>query len=581
MKDESNTSGPRRGRHRGRWWALVVAGCLVTAPAGLPAAADEHDAPAAPGPEVPGVASSPYGDRDRNRVQDELDTAVASLAEGHRLTVIVLFSRPVDDSLVAELRSQLGDFTLKARWTVVDGISADLTASQVLSLARRPDVVQVEPERRFTTAMDTARHWYGVDKAVTDFGVTGDRDGSDRSYSRNDVVACVIDTGIDATHVDLDGGQVIGWRDYVLGLTTPYDDHGHGTHVAGILAGQGDGSRAYRGVAPGAALVGVKVLNAAGTGTTTAIINGVDFCVSNRAVFNIRIISMSLGSAGSSDGRDALSTAVNRAADAGVLPSVAAGNSGPDASTIGSPAAAAKALTVCSLADVGERGFFVSSFSSRGPTADGRVKPDLCAPGHNVTAPKSMSGSGYVTFSGTSMATPFASGVAALMLDANSALTPGDLKSRLMGTAEDWRSAGADIDTGRGRMQAYEAVKSAAASSGTGPAVPAHYRSNYQTLGGTGAGDDWAFNVTRVDYPVALTAIVPGAWLLKDFDVHLYAPGGALVASSRSLGRQETVTFSPAVTGTYTARVRSKQGSGSYYLDFSYGGTAPTLRVNR
>ncbi len=117
----------------------------------------------------------------------------------------------------------------------------------------------------------------------------------------------------------------------------------------------------------------------------------------------MRVVNLSLSSSGSSDGTDSMSVAVSRAFDNGVLPVVAAGNEGPPTSTVGSPGAAAKAVTVCSMADTGENGFFVSSFSSRGATADGRVKPDLCAPGHRVTAPGANTGNSYVIYSGTSM----------------------------------------------------------------------------------------------------------------------------------------------------------------------------------
>lgn len=551
--------------------ALTAAALAGAAVAAKPPAGPPEEAPAR-GPDVAGVRSSPYADRDRNRVYDELDAAVRRLAPGERVTAIVLFTRPLGRPDVAQLQERYGGFPVNAVWSVVNGFSAELTKAQIEALSRRDDVVQVEPERVYTADMGTARRWYGVDKAKADFGLDGDRNGNVKSFSATDIGICVIDTGIDAAHVDLDQGQVIGWKDYVNGRTTPYDDHGHGTHVAGIAAGQGDGNSAYRGNAHGASLVGVKVLNSAGSGTTTNIISGVDFCVSNRSVYGIRVINMSLGSSGSSDGTDSLSTAVNNAYDAGVLPAVAAGNSGPAAFTIGSPAAAAKALTVCSLADPGEKGFFVSSFSSRGPTADGRTKPDVCAAGHAVTAAKAGSGNGYTTLSGTSMATPFVAGVAALMLDANPALTPGDLKTKITSTTEEWRSPGADIDTGFGRLQAYEAIKSAGGYTGTGPAVPTHGRTGEQTLSGTGATHRWTFGVTTTAYPVALTLIVPGASSSKDFDLYLYSPSGTLLGSSESVTRQETIAILPSSTGTYEARVKSYTGSGNYFLDVSYGG---------
>ncbi len=561
---------------------VAVAAAFAVATLATAAAAKTYE-PETPeparGPDVAGVASSPYADVDRNRIYDDLDARLRSLGARDRVTAIVLLTRPVSEHDLAQLQAQYGGFAVNARWDVVNGFSAELSRGQVLAFARRPDVVQVEAERVFHTTMSTARRWYGVDKAKTDFGVNGDRNGSLKSFTSGDVNVCVIDTGIDAAHADLNEGQVIGWKDYVGGRTSPYDDHGHGTHVAGIVAGQGDANSAYRGSAHGASLVGVKVLGADGSGSTTNIINGVNFCVNNKTAYGVRIINMSLGSSGSSDGTDSLSTAVNNAFDKGILPVVAAGNAGPAAYTIGSPAAAAKALTVCSLADPGERGFFVSSFSSRGPTADGRTKPDICGAGHNVTAPQANSSTGYVAMSGTSMATPFVAGTAALMLDANYGLTPTDLKSKLTSTSQDWRSSGADIDTGYGRMQSYEAIKSAGGYTGTGPAVPGHWMAG-QSLGGTAASDYWSLGVSTTAYPIALTLIIPGASSSKDFDLYLYDPSGTLVARSETATRQDTIMFTPSVTGTYRARVYSYAGSGSYYLDFSYGGSAPSLTTN-
>ena len=504
---------------------------------------------------------------------------MAARGDKERLPAIVVLTHPANDDEVRRLKADHGEFPLRARWSVLNGFAADLTKGQLTAMARRPNVVHIEPEVPVQATMGTARSRYGVDKAVVDFGVNGDRDGAAKSFTATDVVSCVLDTGIDAAHADLDQRQVIAWKDYVNGRTSPYDDNGHGTHVAGIAAGQGDANSTYRGVAPGSALVGVKVLDSAGSGTSTAIINGIDFCVANKAAYNVRVLNMSLGTSGSSDGTDAISLAANTAFDKGILPVVAAGNAGPAAYTIGSPGAAARALTVCSVADSGERGFFASPFSSRGPTADGRTKPDVCGPGHAITAPAANTGTGYTTMSGTSMATPFVAGVAALMLDANNALTPADLKVKLASTSQDWRSAGADDDTGNGRAQPYDAVKSAGGRTGTGPAGPNHYMAS-QSLGATGASDDWTFKVTTTGYPVALTLVVPGASTAKDFDLYLYNPAGSLVGRSETTARQETIAFTPTSTGTYRARVRSYKGTGSYHLDFSFGGSAPGLTTN-
>ena len=505
-----------------------------------------------------------------------LPFAQTPAAASARATWIVRLARGGSES---ELHARAGAFGVRARWHAIGGLAATLTPEQHARLARDPLVASIEPERTFHIDASTARASYGVTKAVTDFGVTGDRDGAQRTYTRNDVVSCVIDTGIDTSHVDLDQGQVIGWKDFVNGRTTPYDDNGHGTHVSAILAGQGDGNSAYRGVAPGTALVGAKAMNSSGSGTTTAIISAVQWCIDKKSTYNIRIINMSLGGSGSSNGTDALSAAVNAASDAGIVPVVAAGNDGPAASTIGSPAAAAKALTVCSIADPGVKGFSISPWSSRGPTADGRTKPDVCAPGQSITSAKAGSGNGYVTYSGTSMATPFVAGVAALMLDANPALTPSQLKYDITTTTQDWNVAGSDNETGAGRLQAYEAIKRAGGFAGTGPSAPNHYTAS-STLRASGNEDQWLVKVTSLSAPIALSLVIPSASGSKDFDLRLRAPNGTILAVSDGTTRQETVGITPAVTGNYIILVDSYVGTGGYNLDLSYLGAAPTLASN-
>src|SRR3989338_9856011 len=178
---------------------------------------------------------------------------------------------------------------------------------------------------------------------------------------------------------------------------------------------------------------------------------------------------MSIGSAGSSDGTDSTSLIVDSAVDAGLVGTVAAGNEGPKKYTIGSPAAAAKAITVGAMADVDPgvataglpaKGFYQAYFSSRGPTADGRIKPDISAPGVKITAAKAGTTNGYIEYNGTSMSSPFVAGLAGLMLQASSTLTPTEIKTKIMNTAIDWDGAGADIDYGAGRLDGYEAIKS-------------------------------------------------------------------------------------------------------------------------
>ncbi|MCS7249942.1 MAG: S8 family serine peptidase [candidate division WOR-3 bacterium] len=485
------------------------------------------------------------------------------------IPVIVLLKEAVSDILVDHLKAKIGDFSIRYRYQIIPGFAALLKKEQILQLAKEEVVHHIEYDSPVYAFLGTASSWFGVTKARNDFGVEGDRDGNVNSYSSNDIVITILDTGIDIGHYDLDGGKVIGWKDFINNRPTPYDDNGHGTHCASIAAGEGQANAAYRGVAYGAALVGVKVLNSLGSGSTSTIIAGIDWVVQNKNTYNIKILSVSLGISGSSNGQDALSLACNNAVDNGIITVVAAGNSGPARYTIGSPAAAEKVITVGAMADCGEKGFYLANFSSRGPTADGRIKPDVCGPGVNITAARSGTRNSYITYSGTSMATPFIAGVIALMLDANPNLTPTQIKNILSSTCEDWGPTNKDIDYGFGRCQAYEAIKVAGGYSGTGPIVPPHiYASEY--LGGSGRTDIWQVNVNSISYPIAITLIIPN-WSsgYPDFDLHLYNPAGTRVAYSTGTTRQEYIGYSPTTTGNYRIYVTSYSGSGNYFFDLS------------
>jgi len=173
----------------------------------------------------------------------------------------------------------------------------------------------------------------------------------------------------------------------------------------------------------------------------------------------VQVMNLSLGGSGSSDGQDALSLTCNAAVSEGVVVCVAAGNEGPTARTVGSPGAAADVITIGAT----DRSDRVASFSSRGPTRDGRVKPDLCFPGVDIVAARASGttmgtpkGEHYTAASGTSMATPHASGLAALLLQARPGATPALVKQAMMDTALD---LGADPNAqGTGRARAEHAL---------------------------------------------------------------------------------------------------------------------------
>src|SRR5215470_13411320 len=428
---------------------------------------------------APATGRADVTDRNGNRVADGLETRLSAASAAERLNVIVRFATAGDADAA---RQRLGAIGLRRHFDLVHGFSATVTPGQARLLAQMPGVLRVEEVVPVVAFMETARRDFGIDR-VQELPADGGL-----GYTGAGVGICTVDTGIFAGHeqfVAADGTtKVVGFKDFVGTSLTPYDDNGHGTHVASIAAGDGTGiddfAPTYRGVAPGARLYSAKVLDASGSGSSDKVIAGIDWCAGQPAV---DIISLSLGIAGSSDGSDLVSQAVNAAVNNGKVVVVAAGNDGAAPKTIGSPAAATLAITVgaaaewshATLLDGESDGIYLAPFSSRGPTADGRVKPDIAAPGHSIIAGYiDPSGTGlygctndcYASLSGTSMATPFVAGTVALMLQAASPFrpTPATIRAILADTAQDRGPLAAgglavkDNDWGYGLLDGYAAV---------------------------------------------------------------------------------------------------------------------------
>lgn len=281
-------------------------------------------------------------------------------------------------------------------------------------LLNRADVEKIWLDRRVHVSLSESVPLIGT----SELWVTG--------YNGTGIEIAILDTGIDETHPDLDDldddsntvdPKVIRAVDFTDDLTTD-DLYGHGTHCAGIAAGTGAASGGIiKGVAPGAWLWNVKVLNQYGWGQWSWVISGIEYAaygpdgIANTGD-EADIISMSLGGA-PTDGTDPVSLAVDAAVDAGVVVVIAAGNDW-DYFRIDSPGVARKVITV-GASDKYDK---IAYFSSKGPTIDFRVKPDVLAPGLgiNSSVPNNLFGTYYQSKSGTSMATPHVAGAAALML---------------------------------------------------------------------------------------------------------------------------------------------------------------------
>ncbi|MDQ7791682.1 MAG: S8 family peptidase [Clostridia bacterium] len=310
-------------------------------------------------------------------------------------------------------------------------------------------VASVENLERLVADPGVKRIWYDRDvRALLDVAVpTVDVPVVwEKKYRGRGVTVAVLDTGIYA-HPEL-GKRITAFHDVVNKKTSPYDDNGHGTHVAGIIGSSGQSSDGkYTGVAPEVNLVGVKVLDRYGSGKISGVIAGVQWCIEHKRRYGIRVLSMSLGAEASGSPKDdPLCLAVVKAWNAGVVVCVAAGNRGPNEKTIDSPGNEPVVVTVGATDDrntVSVSDDTVASYSSRGPTNEGIAKPDVVMPGTNIISLRSPNSDldkkqqgtrvdrWYTVLSGTSMATPMCSGVVALLLEAEPHLNPDVVKTRL------------------------------------------------------------------------------------------------------------------------------------------------------
>ena len=254
-------------------------------------------------------------------------------------------------------------------------------------------------------------------------------------FTGKKITIAILDTGV-YPHQDLTypSNRIIAWADFVNNRAEPYDDNGHGTHVAGIIAGNGSGSFGkYRGMAPEADLAVIKVLDKDGNGSLSAIIEGIDWCIKNKTKYNIKVINLSFGAVVQESYRtDLLCRATSAAWDEGILVCAAAGNDGPEEGTINTPGINPKIITVGNLdhrrTAAGDDDDLHPT-SSRGPTRDRLVKPDLLAPGTKIISIRP--GGGYRSLTGTSMAASLVSGAIALILEKDPRLRPDQVKKLL------------------------------------------------------------------------------------------------------------------------------------------------------
>lgn len=448
-------------------WMSALAGAAVLALAVslvLGASSGQLRSPVVGGSSAPAGSSAP------------LDPRIATLAAHHpagTVQAIVQFNAPVSEAR-AEADAANVHGRIIGKLPIIHGLALQMSAAQAQALATNPDVHAVSLNTPVATqslapgfrlpmmpggnrvSSNALQTTYDETLGVTPlwkFGVTG-----------TGVGVAVIDTGVDGALPDFSGAngqsRVIVSAVDNSSATTATDGYGHGTDVAGIIAGNGDSLPAsnplhgqYIGVAPNANLISLKVSDESGNTTVLDVIYALQFAVQHQAQYNIRVINMSLDSSTPQSYKtDPLDAAVEAAWMHGIVVVAAAGNRGTDSDAVQySPANDPYVITVGGVDENGSAdpsNDTIASWSSRGTTQDGFQKPDVYAPGAHIVsvlAPGSvfandncacLVGNGqYIQTSGTSMATPAISGLVADLLQIHPGWTPDQVKGVLTSPA--------------------------------------------------------------------------------------------------------------------------------------------------
>ena len=438
-----------------------------------------------------------------------IDEALTSRARRAGWSRVIVTLKPGAEA-TTEIKKLGGRFSRKLQ--LINGMAVELPNGVIKRLAAHPAVARLDFDRPTTAHMAQVANMVGARYVRRAYG-----------YDGAGVGIAVIDSGVANWHDDLtysgsnpavrvSGNQrVAAFVDFVNGRTVPYDDYGHGTHVSGVISGNGFDSQGQRaGIAPASHLVSLKVLDHLGRGLTSDVIAAIEYAVKNRSLYNIRVINLSVGAAvTTSYNNDPLALAAKRAVDAGLVVVAAAGNHGrtsagaPLYGGITAPGNAPWVLTVGASSHGGTLNRLDDThagFSSRGPTRfDYAAKPDVLAPGTGIVSLSAANSTFYLTkttallsgtlntatkpylsLSGTSMAAPVVAGSVALMMQANPGLTPNLVKAILQYTAQaypgvDYMTQGGGFLNTKGAVDLARHFASSAATSAY-PADPSWSR---------------------------------------------------------------------------------------------------------
>ena len=425
--------------------------------------------------------------------------------------------------------------TVNRSFQVVPAVAATVPQEALEALLQAPGVAAVEPDVE-VQGHASAEYPWGVLRIGCEPLHLGTFVGATAPNLGTGVKVAVVDSGIDYNHIDLAAAYAGGY-DFLNNDADPLDDNGHGTHVSGTIAAQINDA-AVIGVAPGVDLYALKVLGANGSGSFSAILAALDWCVANQ----IRVANFSLGT--TTDPGTTVATAFDNAAKAGLVIIGSAGNSGAGVDTVGYPARYPSVIAIGSTTSTNT----LSTFSSTGPTVE------LAAPGSDIYSTLVGGGVGYM--SGTSMAAPHVAGAAALVIatglgDLNgNGLINDEVRTVLQQTAIDLGTAGRDNSFGFGLVDARAAVELAKAGGGTPPErfdAPTNLAASLSSRTITLSWTDNANSETAFEIEQGTTKNGVVTWKL-------------LASTAADI---KTYTFTGS-RGTFRYRVRARKGTSTY-----------------
>jgi serine protease AprX len=399
-------------------------------------------------------------------------TELASASPSRQVDVIVQLERGTSADAGANLVRAAGG-TVTRDLHIINGLGAELSASAAASLADKPGVrfVSLNGDVK-PSAIDTSKLATAYTYSVRAEKIWNASDGS----AGGGVGIAVVDTGIQGDLPDFRTSQSDSTSRVVADAvvnpdaTTAGDEYGHGTHVAGLIAGNGLNRSSgdsmygkYIGVAPAANLINVKVSDDQGNASTLDVIDGLQFVVDHKDDFNVRVVNLSLNEATPSNYRtNALNAAVEQAWNAGIVVIAASGNRGTTSDAVHyAPGNDPFVITVGGVDDkdtADSSDDAAASWSSTGTTRDGHAKPDLLAPGAHMVSTLAKNSEitemcstcivsrKYFRMGGTSMATGVASGAVALLVAEHPSWTPDQVKSALLGNLRQVPGVGMELD---------------------------------------------------------------------------------------------------------------------------------------